>query len=249
MNKHTQVDDLLAAYALGVVSDSEAAMVRDHLGECPECAATLHRLSAAAETLPLGVEPVPPPESLRRNLMAQIAQGRQSTSAEIEVLPAPGAISRRVADLRISEFFARPRRWVPAAVAAAIMAGLLTWNLSLQGQIHGPNTVPAGTVATGTLSDAQNAGVGTVTYVPQQHVAVVAFYALRPLAAGRAYELWLINRTGRVQRAGLFIPEADGSKLVLVGNAVSPGDRFAVTDEPAGGSDLPTSVPLITGHI
>jgi anti-sigma-K factor RskA len=253
MSRHIEVDELLGAYALGAVSEQEATTVREHVAGCLECSSNLQRLAAVASVLPLAVEPVEPPASLRRRVMAEVngEVGAETLGNVLELPPAwrRPKVARRLPGLRPREIWRHGRRWVPGAVAAVVIAGLLSWNVILQRQLSSPGIAPAAGVATGSLTDARSTRVGTVTYLPQSRVAVVSLHSLRKPSVGRAYEMWLIPSGGHPQPAGLFTPEADGSKLLLVPHPIGPRDTIAVTEEPLGGSDGPTSVPFITGHI
>ncbi len=81
--------------------------------------------------------------------------------------------------------------------------------------------------------------------------AVIHASGLRPVAATRAYALWMI-RDGKPVPLALFKPDADGHRLI---NSISvPKDMagvaaFAVTEEPAEGSPQPTMTPFLVGAV
>jgi hypothetical protein len=248
MNMHVEVDELLAPYALDAVTEAEAEFVRAHLRDCADCAATLARLSAVTAALPLAADQVVPPASLRGRLLAEVDSG------ERQDLPManPAArlhLGRRVADLRMRELISRPRRWVPAAAVAAVIVGLVAWNVNLQGRLASPDHAATNAAVSGTMSDLHRSSVGTVTYIAADHVAVVSLHSLSNPSAGRIYELWVIGRNATPKPAGLFAPEADGTRMLLVPHVLNPGDTIAVTDEPMAGSQAPTTTPFITGHV
>ena len=246
MSLHIEVDELLGAYALGAVSKREATAVREHVAGCLECSANLERLVAVAAVLPLAVDQVEPPASLRRRVLADV---NSEGPGKIISLPPPsrrGEGPTRIVSLR--DIAWRRRRWLPGAAAAAVIVGLLSWNVMLQQQISRPAPATVA-VATGSLTDARNARLGTITYVARDQVALVSLHSLRTPSAGRIYELWLIGAGGHPQPAGRFTPEADGTKLLLVQHQMGPKDQIAVTEEPLAGSAAPTSNAIITGHI
>jgi hypothetical protein len=253
MSRHVEVDELLGAYALGAVSELEATTVREHLAGCLECSSNLQRLAAVAAVLPLAVDQVEPPASLRRRVMAEV-NGEAEPESPGKVLELPPIrrrrdVSRGLPDLRLREVVRQGRQWAPGAVAAVVIAGLLSWNLILQQRPPSPaRDAGAGGVAIGVMVDAHKGRLGTITYLAQGKVAVVSLHSLRSPSAGRVFELWLIRDGGRPQPAGLFTPEADGTKVLLVPHPVGSRDTIAVTEEPAAGSDAPTSIPMITGH-
>jgi anti-sigma-K factor RskA len=242
MSAHTQVEDLLAGYALGAASVDEAGMIRAHLPECDECRDDLARLSEAASVLALTVDEVAPPPRLRQQIQAAVRRRDTPIAAltadAIELEPSP----RRA-------WFTPSLRsaWVPAAAAAAIIAGLLAWNVRLQTELSTrPATVASAGIVTAPMKGPQGAVLGTVTFLRQQRLALVGLRNLAAPPAGRTFELWVIDRTGKTRPAGVFLPEADGTKLLVVPQDVS-GDTLAVTDEPIGGSLLPTTTPFVTG--
>ena len=71
---------------------------------------------------------------------------------------------------------------------------------------------------------------------------------LRPLEAGRTYQLWLVTARQKIS-AGTFKPDTNGDAVVRATYAL-PRDALAavaVTDEPSSGSAQPTTVPFIVG--
>jgi anti-sigma-K factor RskA len=69
---------------------------------------------------------------------------------------------------------------------------------------------------------------------------------LARLPENKVYELWRI-RDGKVKRAGEYSVDADGQLRGrhVMSEPFSKGDAFAVTIEPAGGTDSPTGpMPL-----
>jgi anti-sigma-K factor RskA len=73
---------------------------------------------------------------------------------------------------------------------------------------------------------------------------------LKPLPAGKAYELWVIPANGKAPvPAGLFHPDERGS-ATLVLPSLAPGiaaKAFGVTIENASGSPVPTSPIVLSG--
>lgn len=86
-----------------------------------------------------------------------------------------------------------------------------------------------------------DAGSGQVVLVVQ---------GLPPALPGRAYQGWMHRGTERIS-VGVFTPQSSGGPVVLtVGEEsttlLSQIDGFGITLEPVGGSQSPTSVPLMT---
>jgi anti-sigma-K factor RskA len=69
---HRRWEEDVAAHALGALDVAEATAFETHLEECEDCRGELGRLASAVELLPASVEPLTPPPSLRRELMATV---------------------------------------------------------------------------------------------------------------------------------------------------------------------------------
>ena len=90
---------------------------------------------------------------------------------------------------------------------------------------------------------------GRAIYVPSRSSLIFLANNMPALPARRAYELWLIPRSGSPIPAGVFKPDAYGN-VTVVNSRLSPGlgiKTFAITVEPETGSQLPTSAPIMLG--
>lgn len=261
MNTHARVDELLAGYALGSVEDySEIRMIREHVKSCPECTESLRQLSQVAATLPLSVEEVQPPASLRERVLAAALAPETGTEGRGSMRPSGGPaivpLQAGPGENDEGKVIAFPRRLLtrtvlPWAAAAAVALTLGTWNLSLQNQLMRSNNQLAerGAVLHGSMTDTNQASVGTITYLKNDRVALVDLRSLASPPPGRALELWVIDGKGHPEPAGVFLPEPDGTKLLVVNRLVSPNDQIAITVEPLAGSPQPTTSPIISGRI
>ena len=236
MTLHEQVDELIAAYSLGAVDDAEAALVRRHLPDCPECQDTLLRMTEVVAVLPLSLEEVEPPAELRERILARVA-GAPASPGEA------GAMAPTIGKLLVLR---RVPSWAPLAAAAVLLAAMFGWNISLQTRSTG---TPAPTTQQASLVDTSHSAVGNVTYMKDQQLAFVNFRSLTAPAAGTTYELWVIPRGGKPQASGVFLPNPDGSAVLVLNRSINHGDVVAVTEEAPGGVDQPTGAPVITAHI
>ncbi|MBJ7593976.1 MAG: anti-sigma factor [Candidatus Dormibacteraeota bacterium] len=245
---HDEVDSLLAAYALDAVSEREAADVREHLDGCSDCRDAAARLAAAVEALPMSVDIQPAPLGLRERVLQATRTGTPHT-AEPGPTPLYGAPTHRSAE--------PPRRtWARRAATAVAVAALLAlagWNLELQTQLHSvQQTVDALRDAHAVTTNFRSsvAGTGTMTYLPQERVSLVMLRGLESLDPGRVYQLWFLRSAGsKLRPAGTFVRQAGGSALLVVPDEIDTGGGVAVSIEPLGGSDAPTSVLIMTATI
>jgi anti-sigma-K factor RskA len=89
--------------------------------------------------------------------------------------------------------------------------------------------------------------VGQVSWLASKGALVFVAGGLRPLAADKAYELWLIPAQGKAPiPAGLFRPDADHGATVVLPPlpAETQAKSFEVTVEPGHGSETP-SLPIV----
>src|SRR5437667_1680 len=81
-------------------------------------------------------------------------------------------------------------------------------------------------------------------------LALVDFRGLPPPGGGRVYEVWLIPRQGNPVPAAVFVPDSNGSRVVLVNQSLKGYTLMAVTNE-AGpdGAQAPTEPPPLYGSL
>lgn len=77
--------------------------------------------------------------------------------------------------------------------------------------------------------------------------SVLIVDGLATLPEEKAYELWYIGEDGPIS-AGVFNTMNSGESWRVLDGAMSAGDAVGVTVEPAGGSGVPTTDPLIVIH-
>jgi hypothetical protein len=88
---------------------------------------------------------------------------------------------------------------------------------------------------------------GQANWLENEGALVFVASGLKPLPAGKTYELWMEPTQGKAPLpAGMFQPNADGSAAVVLPPlpAHTQARRFLVTVEPAGGSATP-SLPIV----
>jgi anti-sigma factor RsiW len=218
------VHDLVAAYALDALDDSERREFEEHLATCEQCREELAGLRDAAAALAYVPEgPVPPP-ALRDRVLASVHEERGSN-----VVP----LRRRVALPAVATF---------AAVAAAAAIVLAVWGTNLSSSLDTKNA------ALGVLSNHSShrlpLGMSSqVVVAPDGRAVVVSGLGRAP--SGKTYELWVIDGKS-VKPAGLFDRATSGSP-VLLARRVPAGAQVGLSIERAGGrSDHPTTIIGVT---
>ena len=237
----------MAGWVLDAVEADEVETTRAHVQECPSCRDMANRLGRAVNAIPLGVDELAPSARLRERILAAAAYSR--------LVPAPG---RMRVELRIPEAsqrrfnlrgFARiPRFAVAAVVVLALAVGVVTGNLTAH---HSPGQVSS-QVARFTLTghDGLAGADASVIDLMRDGVALVDFRGLPAPAPGKVFELWLIASNGRADPVAVFVPDSNGTKIVIVNRALDGYLSMAVTTEQGpDGSKFPSQQPQMSGSL
>lgn len=92
---------------------------------------------------------------------------------------------------------------------------------------------------------------GTVFYSYREESVVAQIRGLAAPPAGQAYQLWYIGVTGSEQprSAGVMTYTPDGVAFFSAVDIPKDFETFAVTVEPAAGSEQPTTSPILIGSL
>lgn len=201
-------------------------------------AATSPAESAPAESL------VPPPATP----LAPVGPAPVATPADA-MAPVGAGPAERAARRR---WFQRPAALVASAAAAVLLIAGAVVGLNWTGTAGWGAQREVQAIAT--ADDAQTATVelasgGEVTLVWSEQLGRSAIRAERLPEPGddRTYELWYIDASGEqpaATPAGLFDPDRGAAYVVLDGE-FEPGLLVGITVEPAGGSEAPTTEPIV----
>jgi anti-sigma-K factor RskA len=233
---NADVHALAGAYALDALPPEETTAFTDHLAECSACRQEVAELQATAAQLGMAAAQAPPP-GMRDRVLRAAHETRQ-----VPPTPAPTPAPTDLADRR-----RRSRQ--RASVAAAAVAALVLGGLGLQQVLDDEATDPITAVMTAPDAHATTApmrGGGRLTVVSSQELdqAVVHSDRLPALRRSRVYQLWLVDPDGAARSADVLIrPGTSAGQSHLV-RGLRPGDAIAITSEPAGGSEQPTTTPL-----
>lgn len=244
MNDAHDREDARLGYRLGAADEKEAAVFED-----------------VAAQLALRAGPVQPRPELKAALFAKLAETPQlpaqdpstqdapaQDASAAQPIAAPGP-AERAAQRR---WFQRPGLLLGAAAAAVV---LFLGGTFVGSTISGTNSYTSQQASAlaqiNAASDVQHAtaevaGGGTATLVWSGALGKSALVAndLPALPDGKTYELWYI-RDGQATPAGTMEPAGSGSTWRVLSGEMSAGDTVGVTVEPKGGSQKPTTSPIV----
>jgi anti-sigma-K factor RskA len=264
MNAHPQFAEALALYAMGSLDDpQDLAALEAHLGTCGDCRRELEALRADMALLALSATgPQPPARSRQRLLSAVAAEPRvaREDSRRYAVghlrprwftfAPVMVMLMLAVFSLLLWRDLRNTRRVVRAdrAQIEQLLADLEQKNKALaeakmvSDLLHAPDAWPLTLVSKHAPPQPQ---IKTV-YSKQQGSLLLMASNLNPLSENKIYQVWLLPADGTApMSAGWFKPDGKGNGMMFHKmTAGTPAKGFAITIEPAGGSQTPT-MPIV----
>lgn len=228
---HRAWEDEVAAYAVGGLTATESAKLETHLEHCDLCRDRLRWLAPAVDMLPASVPQISPPPELRERIMGE-------ARAEADPGPAPAPRPKRTRRLRLSLPRLGPALAATAA-AAALGGGAVGYWIAADG---GPEsqTIAVEAIAPRLEADAtleRQDGEGTL------HVS-----GLPVLPDDQVYQVWL--RDGEeLQPSTVFVLDRNASAQAAIPAGLESAEEVLVTREPRGGSDEPTTNPLLRAEL
>lgn len=240
---HDEVQELLGAYALDAVDADEAALVEDHLRDCPRCRAELaaHRETAAQ----LSHGHAEPPPQLWDRVAAALEGGTPAPPLDLSTLRERHARRRG------------PARWTGIAAAAMVAAflGLATVTVQQQRELDRVQAaLDEGGLASAALAafddpaarhaTLEGGGSEVRAVVLPDGSGYVLAGGLPALAPGRTYQLWAMV-DGAPVSAGVL-----GNRPTVTAFHVTPDTAaLAISIERGGGASVPTMPPRVVGTL
>ena len=235
---------LAGAYALDALTEPDRVRFERHLAGCEACRQEASSLREAAGRL-TAVSAVPPPAHVREQVLAEAARTRQQPPFTVDA-PAGSSAGRRGV------------RWRAPRMAVAIAGGLILVALVLGGlfihtqrslnleQAHNRAiaTVLNAPDATIMSAKAMTSGSATVVMSHRDHALVLTTAMLPALPAGHRYQVWLMGPR-RTRAAGMLPMPHKGMTAPVVVSGIAAGDMVGLTVEPASGSAVPSSAPVL----
>ena len=235
---HKRFDEVKDAYVLGALPEQERRELEEYLAAHPERQAEIDELGNVASLLALSPPEQEPSPELRRSIMAVVEAQRPPARTRSWLAGVKELLSVRNLTL---------------GAAALLVIGLFSWNMLLQGQVKDLQ----GQVAS--LQDSQQsrmvalAGTGAAQRAEAEvillkgHKAVLMAEDMPRVPENKTYQIWVIE-DDVPQPSGLF--EADGDTVAaVVEKPLDEDDVIAITIEPNGGSQQPTTDPMLTAKL
>ncbi len=217
--EHDERRDELAVYLLGALDPGDAATLEQHLAGCEDCRTELEWLRPAARILPETVERVEPPAQLRARIMGEVEADAKAERSRV----------RTGSRLRLPAL--RPAMGL--AVLALLVAAIAGYAIRSDGGGEAQTTVAAG-----------HAPGVTAKMVREGETGTLRLANVRPLPPDKVLQAW-VRRGREVESAkALFVPNRDGTATAVIDH-MDGVNAVMVTAEPRGGSDRPTSAPIV----
>jgi anti-sigma-K factor RskA len=264
----SDVRDLLGAYAVDAVDDVERRAVERLVEHDADAAQELAELRATAALLGSAVSPAPP-AGLRGDVLAQI-RGTAQAGPRAAGAPErrPGSATSATSDVATPSEIATPSGPAgtsePTSLAARRSRRTTSW-LAVAATVLGAAAIPS-VLALQQAQQAQRAeqqaqavaelladpdalvvrasveGGGTAVGVMADDRALFTATGMAEPDDGREYQLWVLRDGVPLPRD--VMPDEDGQVRALTED-YQVGDLLAVTVEPEGGSQEPTTSPVV----
>jgi anti-sigma-K factor RskA len=238
--------DNLAAYALGALDADDIPALESHLAGCQDCWTELADYQSVTMGLLQSLPSQMPPSGLRRRLISKLPSHRKQVP------------------VRFAQFSLKQ---VATVLVVLVLLGL-NFNSSMQIRaLQQQQLVLAQQLSTGQAAIAMLAYPGTQALPVNADVqkltgsmlvdkdmdsAVLVLWGLPQIEAGKTYQIWLIDESGKRISAGLFDPvNEQGYTTVSIQSPVPIGQfvGLGVTIEPRGGSEGPTGPRVLAVNL
>jgi anti-sigma-K factor RskA len=230
----TDLHTLSGAFALNALSAEEAEQFHRHLEACPACRQEVRELQQAAATMGTA-EAAPPPPYLKPRVLSAVDRTPQ--------LPPRTGGGSAVTEIS-------PRRWAPRLLLAAAAAALVVAGgigiAQLQQEDQPDSLLAEGVVRVFAAEDAHTAKMPTeiggeirVAASPELNQMAVDTDGLPPPPEDHVYQLWAVH-DGSMESVTVLEPEKGASMEMP-----TPDTEVAITVEPLGGSEQPTTDPIM----
>ena len=259
--------EVVELYVAGALPDDEARRFEQHVAGCRDCSIELRTYSTVVEGLGGAVPGAIPSSLARHQILRQVARqlpqvpGPQlAAKATTDLRPWLAAAALALLSLWLGYDGLQLRRQVTSLEAElgnarAQLASSETLVARLQttadDNAHAMTVLTAPDLARVDLEGQPVAPDARArAFWSRSRGLVFSASRLPSLAAGRAYQVWVVTASAPVS-VGLLTPDAAGrAQGVFVTPAdIAPPVAMAVTEEPAGGVPSPTGAKYLVGLV
>ncbi|GAA3142583.1 anti-sigma factor [Streptomyces rectiviolaceus] len=234
------VHSLAVPYALDALEQRELRRFERHLGRCARCRAETRELGEGTARL-AGAAATPAPPALRERVLSAVRTTEQEPPPRAPVTPSAPPRTRALL--------------VPAAAFAAFTALAVAASAILAVQLirsddrldreradarEIAHVLAAPDARASTERNAWGRGINVVASESRRR-AVVTVTGLGAPPRGRVHQLWALRTASAPRSLGLI----DGETPLIATGLSASARSLAVTTEPDGGSERPTSAPLV----
>ncbi len=244
MSPDTHPHDDLAVYALDALEPHQREAVDAHLAECPACRA---ELDGYHETLGHMTVPEEPPDHVWEGITQQIRAAGEG-DADGGASASSGSSAVRGEGAKVVGPGSRWPRWLQSgrglAAAAAVVVVLALGAVTVNAVLGGSDSVAEQAAAAARDSHSTVVKLDNTGGVPAARVVVtkdddyVLFDGLPALTSGHTYQLWRMG-DGVPSSLGVLGDAEGGAAKVSLPSGTK---AFAISVEPAGGSNTPTDI-------
>jgi anti-sigma-K factor RskA len=247
--------DWAAVVALDSGEPDDMRLFEEHAQTCPDCARQLDEFNAVTAALGAAVPQVDPPSALRARLFEAVRHTEQQAPDDLSVQRQRGFWRRRVSPA-----------WLVAAASLVLSLAAIGAVAVLQGQVVAlrgelqiaeeragryvrvVRVLSSDTLAVRSLQPvAQSTQTrGTVYMDPSSGTGMVMCRNLPRVERGRGYQVWFVRGNERVS-GGMLRPDPNGNgyTLIQLPADLESFDSIGLTEEPGGGSPMPTTPRVI----
>ena len=238
---HEDYKEMIPARALSALDAAEERALDEHLENCDECCKELEEWQATAATLAVVADPVEPSPKVRERILSEV---RKEVSA-------PEVIPFRSTSRNIWRSFGSLGAMAAVVLFTALIVGIVVlWrennavkdNLAQANEFIQITKSPGAKVSELKGVDLGAGATATLAYDKTGHAMLMAD-KLPNVPRGKAYQLWFIVGKNPPMPGKTFSPDSAGKGVLKDQMPKEALDSaiFAITLEPEGGSNAPTS--------
>jgi anti-sigma-K factor RskA len=228
-----------AAFALGALDAERIDDFKEHLKGCKRCQEELRWLAPAVRALPEAAEPQTPPPALKVRLMEEVrADAAAAEKATREEEQRERAASRKSFGEWLSGLHVGGLTWKP-------LAGLAVVVLVVAGGIgYAVGTGGSGSGNVHTWEAEQGGGIEAAV-VREGDRGELRLTGVEQLPKGKVLEAWVQRGNAVEPVPALFAPDHAGNASTTIED-MQDVSLVMVTQEPAGGTKVPTTEPIVS---